>query len=167
MPANVVDIRNSRKHLTQSEIDARLSEQKKIERDKVKLCPPKYLKADETAFAYWKAIIKRMKSVTLLDDLDSETLAMYCQMLSRRDALSMIWRTGAEMASGMNDPMERMAITSTLDETLKRLEAQERLALQYAEKLGLTPSGRVRLAKKRAEERAVDPDADLYGDEGG
>ena len=39
--------------------------------------------------------------------------------------------------------------------------------LQYAEKLGLTPSGRVRLAQKRAQAAAgarADPDSDLYGD---
>ena len=37
--------------------------------------------------------------------------------------------------------------------------------LQYAEKLGLTPAGRVRLAQKRAAAaEAKDPDGDLFGD---
>ena len=47
------------------------------------------------------------------------------------------------------------------------MQSLERNILQYAEKLGLTPSGRVRLAQKRAQAAAgarADPDSDLYGD---
>lgn len=164
MPANVVDIRNIRKHLTNAEKQARLMEQNSMSREKVKLSAPKYIKDDDVANGYWKTTIKRMKTLTLLDDLDSETLAMYCQILSRRDMLSAGWREGMGAATQYEDPLMKLGAIGALDEMLRRLEAQERLALQYAEKLGLTPSGRVRLAKKRAEERAIDPDADLYGD---
>ena len=46
------------------------------------------------------------------------------------------------------------------------MQSLERNILQYAEKLGLTPSGRVRLAQKRAAAAAEnkDPDGDLFGD---
>jgi len=48
-----------------------------------------------------------------------------------------------------------------------KMQSLERNILQYAEKLGLTPSGRVRLAQKRAQAAAAaqaDPDGDLFGD---
>lgn len=54
-----------------------------------------------------------------------------------------------------------------LDAVSGKMQSLERNILQYAEKLGLTPSGRVRLAQKRAQaaaDAAADPDGDLYGD---
>ena len=54
---------------------------------------------------------------------------------------------------------------SKLDTLTGKLQALERNLLQYAEKLGLTPSGRVRLAQKRAQAAAEpEPDGDLFGD---
>ena len=53
---------------------------------------------------------------------------------------------------------------SKLDALTGKLQALERNLLQYAEKLGLTPSGRARLAQKRAQAAAPDPDSDLFGD---
>jgi len=166
MPANVVDISNAKGHYTKAEKNARISEQKNLTRASVKLVEPKHVKSDDAAHEYWKTTTKRMKGITLLDDLDSETLAMYCQILSRRDYLSAQWRQLLMAADEAESVDERIRCLDRADEILKRLESQERLALQYAEKLGLTPSGRVRLAKRRAEERPVDPEADLYGDGG-
>ena len=54
-----------------------------------------------------------------------------------------------------------------LDTVSSKMQSLERNILQYAEKLGLTPSGRVRLAQKRAQaaaEARADPDGDLFGD---
>ena len=53
-----------------------------------------------------------------------------------------------------------------LDAVSAKMQSLERNILQYAEKLGLTPSGRVRLAQKRAAAAAEsrDPDGDLFGD---
>ena len=54
-----------------------------------------------------------------------------------------------------------------LDAVSGKMQSLERNILQYAEKLGLTPSGRVRLAQKRAQaaaEARADPDGDLFGD---
>lgn len=61
---------------------------------------------------------------------------------------------------------ELIEAVSKLDTLNMRLQNQEKTVLQYAEKLGLTPSGRVRLAQKRAQAAAAEtePDADLYGD---
>ncbi len=166
MPANIVALENMRKHLTPAERAARAAAEQALTRTKVRLVAPKYIKDDPAALTYWRSIVRRMETITLLDDLDAEMLAAYCQILSRRDALSKSWREGTDAAKGCEDPALQLALIGRLDDTLKRLEAQERLAIQYAERLGLTPSGRVRLAKKRAEEKQLDPDDDLYGDGG-
>lgn len=144
MPANVVALENSRKHRTKAEKEARAIAEKAVSRQTVRLNPPKYLKDDEVALDYWKKTVKRMRGISLLDDVDTEMLAIYCQLLSRRDYL-----------------VSRFAEVPN-DDNLKNLQAQERIIVQYAEKLGLTPNGRARLAKKRAEERPVDPNADLF-----
>ena len=59
----------------------------------------------------------------------------------------------------------RSNTVSKLDTLNGKLQALDRNLLQYADKLGLTPTGRVRLAQKRAEKATdVEPDEDLYGD---
>lgn len=164
MPTNVVDIHNATGHFTNAQKTARAAAQQAVTRAKVRLTAPKPIREDAAAYGYWKSTLRRMRGITLLDDLDSEMLAMYCQILSRRDALSAIWQDGNRAVQAAGSVDQQLEMVRDLDDILKRLEAQERLAIQYAEKLGLTPSGRVRLAKRRAEEKAVDPEADLYGD---
>ena len=55
-----------------------------------------------------------------------------------------------------------------IDAVSAKMTTLEKTILQYADKLGLTPSGRVRLAQRRAAAAAaaaaMDPDGDLYGD---
>ena len=61
-------------------------------------------------------------------------------------------------------PDELVEAAAKLDALTGKLQALERSILQYAEKLGLTPSGRVRLAQKRAQAAESGPDDDLFGD---
>lgn len=61
-------------------------------------------------------------------------------------------------------PDQLVEAVGKLDSLNGKLQGLERNILSYAEKLGLTPSGRVRLAQRRAEAAAeVDPDGDLFG----
>ena len=64
------------------------------------------------------------------------------------------------------DPEAVADAVSKLDTLSGKMQSVERNILQYAEKLGLTPAGRVRLAQKRAAAaaEAKDPDGDLFGD---
>ena len=65
------------------------------------------------------------------------------------------------------DPEAASDAVAKLDAVSGKMQSLERNILQYAEKLGLTPSGRVRLAQKRAQTAAgarTDPDGDLFGD---
>lgn len=147
MATNVVSIENSRKHLTNAEKQARLQAESSFSRPKVSLRPPDRVKGDLVAFKYWRDTIKRMKGISLLDDLDTDMLAAYCVQSSVRDRLY-----DAMIQEGIAD-----------QDTVKLIQSQERLIISYANKLGLTPESRMRLAKKRAEEKTIDPDADMFG----
>ena len=153
MPNNVVSLSNLKKHMTAKEKKARATAEQAVTRDKVTLTMPDFLKDDAAATAYWDRIIKAMRGLCLLDDLDTDMLGVYCCQLSRHESLYALCN---QLMADDHD-QEATAI-------LLRIEGTERLLLAYAEKLGLTPSSRVRMAKKKAEERPVDPHADLFGD---
>ena len=162
-------------------------------RQRPKLKKPPFVSGNKRASAYWNQILKRMEGLALLDDLDSEMLAGYCSMLARRDQTTLLSNqlmerlgvTGAvdagaakrKVPEDMTDqeweasavppsltPEELIKAMSKLDTLTGKLQALERNLLQYAEKLGLTPSGRVRLAQKRAQAAEPEPDDDLFGD---
>lgn len=167
MPAKSKPVANMAKNLTKAEREAR--EQAEAEtlpaRTRVNLKAPAYVREDKAAAKYWRQTIKRMEGITLLDDLDTEMLAVYCTMLARRDDMSKLCRAVLDESSKDNpEPDTLLESIGKLDSLMTKLQGQEKAVLQYAEKLGLTPSGRVRLARKRAEERAVSDDDDLFGD---
>ena len=161
----------------------------------IKLKKPRLIAKNKTANSYWNQIVKRMDGLAILDDLDSEMLAGYCSMLARRDQTILLTnqlmqqlgvqgaleadvkKAPAKMSdaewedSGRTNPRmtpdELIEAVSKLDTLTGKLQSLERNLLQYADKLGLTPTGRVRLAQKRAEQasgKAAEPEDDLYGD---
>jgi Phage terminase, small subunit. len=76
------------------------------------------------------------------------------------------WEGSARKGAPAMTPDELIEAVSKLDTLTGKLQSLERNLLQYAEKLGLTPTGRVRLAQKRAAQ-STDPGSagdDLYGD---
>ena len=159
-----------------------------------KLKKPVIVSSSKRANAYWNQILKQMEGLALLDDLDATVLAGYCSMLARRDQTTLLigqlmdrlgvqgavedgtrrrrkdaalsdqeWEDSAKAAPALT-PDELVEAAAKLDALTGKLQALERNILQYAEKLGLTPSGRVRLAQKRAQAAAEEPDGDLFGD---
>ena len=141
MPANVKSLENQEKHLTKAEIEAReAAEAAYLPQRPARLKMPAAVKNDKAAAAYWRSILKRMAGTGILDDLDAEILGIHCLALSRRDRL---------------DPVG----------DLKALLALEKQVLSYADKLGLTPESRIRLARKHAA-KSADPTQidDLFGD---
>lgn len=149
-PGKVLD--NMTKHLTLAETAARAEAEGEL-LTHVELSPdkpPALLKGDAAARRYWAAILGRMDNVLLLDSLDTEVMAIYCTMLSRRDRLQRAGR-----AKGI-EPKDAAALST-------ELQKLEKSILSYAKDLGLTPAGRAQLARKRAAAVEVDPDADLYG----
>lgn len=169
MPTPPKALDNMAKKMSQAERQARADAEQDLmpDRSDIKLVPPSYIaRGDAKALKYWNSILERMEGISLLDDLDAEVLGVYCSMLSRRDATQAMYKRLLKESKAKDLSPETLAsIMGKLDSMLKQLQSQERTILQYADKLGLTPSGRVSLARKRSANVAVDsdPDADLYG----
>ena len=169
MPAKAKPLENQSKHLTKAEQKAREQAESDVMpvRPQLALKPPAYVKTDSKAKRYWLEIVRRMEGVSILDALDGEVLAVYCTMLSRRDAThQMFTKLLKESQAKDIDPELQAAILGKMDSLMTKLQGQERSILQYADKLGLTPSGRVHLAQKRAAQAAgeVGDDDDLFGE---
>lgn len=169
MPKPVKTLENMAKHMTKAEQSIRADAETATlpNRPSVKLKPPAYVRADKTAAKYWREILKRMEGISLLDDLDTEILGVYCAMLSRRDTTQALFAAVLDQSEAQElDGETRVAVLGKLDGLMAKLQGQERSILQYADKLGLTPSGRVHLARKRAAKAAGEAEEadDLFGD---
>lgn len=146
MAKNVKNLDNMTKHLTKKEREEREEASEKLKRAKVKLVAPDRVKRNPEAQAYWKKYVKMLKGMEVLDDVDADVLGRLCLMHARADRLQETIEEKDEM------PLD----------LISRIESTERNILAYAQKLGLTPESRARLAKKIAEKPAEDPDADLF-----
>lgn len=129
---------------------------------------PAIMTKNAAAGRYWKKVLERMDGLVILDDLDSDALGVYCVMMARYEQQCKILSLAAkQLKDAKGDPDGIADAVAKLDAVSGKMQSLERNILQYAEKLGLTPSGRVRLAQKRAQTAAgarTDPDGDLFGD---
>ena len=99
-----------------------------------------------------------MDGIGILDTLDANVLAIYCEKCARRDELQEFYRS--LRAKYQEDPE-----TATIKLMIKldaEIKGSEDAILTYASKLGLTPESRNRLAKRQAEQEEYDPDDDLF-----
>lgn len=169
MPPKAKRIDNMTKNMTLAEEQARAEAEAATipQRAELNIEPPDYVaKGDRPALRYWTQVLERIASanVELLDDLDSEVLGLYCSMLSRRDRTCKAYKRLASRSRAKNlDTSELLDIMAQMQDLDSQLRSQERLILQYADRLGLTPASRAGLAKKKAAEAADEPDADLFG----
>lgn len=117
------------KHYTIAEMEKRKAAADKMTRAIVKLKMPAFLKerACAPALKIWKEITKEGLEIGLFDNVDSRILADFC----RYQAL-------------LEEELERSFPNE------KKIDRLGKLALSYAEKLGLTPTARARLAVKQA-----------------
>lgn len=169
MPTQPKHTDNMAKHMTDSERAARAAADAVTIPDRggsVNLEQPAIMVGNATARKYWANILKRMDGLVILDDLDSDALGLYCVMMSRYEVQSRLFKKAvSELQKAKGDAEKVSEAVSKLDVASGRLQSLERNILQYAEKLGLTPSGRVRLAQRRAAQvKDVNDDSDLYGD---
>lgn len=169
MPTQPKRTDNMAKHMTDAEQDARAAADAVTIPDRgghVNLKQPAIMTGNATARRYWAAIVKRMEGLEILDDLDSDTLGLYCVMMARYEVQAKLFKKAAkELRAAEGDAEKVSEAVSRLDTASGRLQSLERNILQYAEKLGLTPSGRVRLAQRRAAQAMeAGADSDLYGD---
>ena len=142
MPTPPKRLDNMRKHLTNREKSARKEAEKGlIKTSAVRLRAPKWLSQD--ARKIWNRVKMQARRLELLDNLDTNALARYCDMQSRFEALA-----------------KRSLLT---DDQVKEMQAWGRMLVSQEEKLGLSPNARARLAKKKAEAEPVDAMEQLLG----
>lgn len=124
------------KHWTEAEVAARQEAADKLKRKKIVINPPNWLSANKDALAEWDQIMKDVAGIDLLDNLDAQMLAVYC------DALVQYRLVTVRSPKSTDD--------------IKELQAWARIISTYAEKLGFTPGARARLIKKHADEKKKD-----------
>lgn len=166
MSSAVKALENQTKHYTAAELEARAEAEASTMPDRGReadLAKP-VKGCTGSAATYWRAIVKRLDGVVLLDDLDREALGIYCQMLARRDRLNRL--CDKLLAAAVKEDASAMSAEATnkLDTLTTKLATLERNIMTYADKLGFTPQSRVRLAQKRAAAAAGDEDACFFGD---
>lgn len=169
MPTRTKALDNITKHLTREEITARQDAEERVMPSRMPAKPPRYIKSGSRERKIWDRILKSMAGYDILDVLDADTLGVYCSKQARweelaqeregiRDALVQL-REGS--ASYRADPAYTAALKS-LAVVSSELRDLENGLLTYATKLGLTPDGRARLARKLAEQQDQGPDDDLF-----
>lgn len=169
MPSAIKRSENMVKHLTQAQREARQLAEASLCPERgggPRLVKPAVMAGNAAAGRYWRKILARMDGLDLLDDLDSDALGVYCVMLARYETQCKLLAQAAQALDGVaGGPEEIAEAAGKLDAASGKMQSLERNILQYAEKLGLTPSGRARLAQKRAEQAVkLEPDGDLFGD---
>lgn len=123
------------KHWTAAQVAARKRAAEDLQRQEpIDLQPPTWLGADELIVWYWA--VDQAKDVKLFDNLDAETLALYCNAVVE-------YRRYAQRKRRTPD-------------SVKEQQAWARIITQLSEKLGFNPSARARLIKRKTDER---PDA--------
>lgn len=171
MPKAAMRLENMEKNLTAQERELRARAESEVLPDRgghVRLKPPPIMAGINGASGFWKRTLERMDGLAILDDLDSDTLGVYCVMMARyKQQCSLLNQAGKQLKAAGEDVDAVSAALAQIDAVSAKMTTLEKTILQYAEKLGLTPSGRIRLAQKRAAAAAEarnDPDGDLFGD---
>lgn len=171
MPTPPKALDNMSKNLTEEERQLRQQAEEGVIPDRgreSRMEKPAIMTKNAAAGRYWKKVLDRMDGLVILDDLDSDALGVYCVMMARYETQCRLLASASRaLKDAKSDPEAVADAVSKLDTVSGKMQSLERNILQYAEKLGLTPSGRVRLAQKRAQAAAdarSDPDGDLYGD---
>ena len=163
MPKETKTLNNMTKHLTNAEIEARAAVEEQILPARAIVRAPKSLRTDKAAKRYWKDTLERMDGLQILDVLDTDMLAVYCRMMSRHDDLLEEYGSIRARLEDEGLPSElRAGFDKALTAVCKQLKETENTILSYATKLGLTPDGRARLARRAAAETEEEEDSDLF-----
>lgn len=130
--------------MSKTERAARQAAEGQFSRKRVYLRAPAWLSDD--ARKIFETTKRQLRSLGLLDNTDAELLALYADAIARYQVT----------VKG-----EAWALDT---KTATAAQAWSRLALSYAEKLGISATGRARLAKKAAEQTPADDLEQLLDD---
>ena len=127
---------------------------------------------DSTVLAgYCSMLARRDETILLADNLMARmgvSEAVEAGKARKKPASAMTdeeWEMSSAAPPPELEPDDLLETVGKLNVLHGKLQSLDRTLLQYAEKLGLTPSGRVRLAQQRAKAAAEpEPDDDLFGD---
>ncbi len=158
MPTNPVSVdqmnvgkKSGGKHWTAAEVESRQKAAEGLKRKtKVSLRAPDWLSDD--ARKVWVRVRKQSAGLDILDNLDCELLAIYC------DAVVNYRLTSKHMVieDDNGDLLGK-------EEVIKLAQSWARVVAAYSDKLGLSPAARARLAKKRADEPLDDFESEFGG----
>ena len=138
------------KHWTESEVKARQKAAESVKRrDRVHLRVPEWL--GEDARKVWRRVVKQVQGLELLDNLDGEMLAIYCDAVARY----------RQTAMGLVE-LKRDGMPISEEDRIKSVQSWARIVAAYADKLGFTPAARARLVKRKADE-ILDEFEDNFG----
>ena len=141
------------KHWTKDEVERRAAAAQKLKRKKpVKMKIPFWL--DDAARQVWKKTMKDMAGFDILDKVDEEVLATYCDAVARYQEVTLKVREEGYTTINAQG-------TESVSPYVRAAQSYARIIMQYADKLGLNPNSRARLAKKLADNED-DPNADLF-----
>lgn len=176
MATRAKNLDNMTKHQTLAEIDSREAAEASLHGPDAILrkkdgkgsyrCPSSLGKE---ARIVWRDVLKRTEEVELLEDPDIHMLEIYCSMVARIATLrEEINKLETRLDEDLDDKeftaKDWLKVLQTMDSLQGKVLTLEKTALSYADKLGLTPSSRAHLARKRADAAIEeDPDGDLFG----
>lgn len=147
-----IGAKGSGKHWTEKEVkDREEAAQQFVRKKKKKLKIPEWLNDD--ARKVWRKTIKDMEEFEVLDKVDEDVLAAYCDAVEKHKAANeLIDIHGYTEVSASG--------TQVISAYVKMAQSYARLILAYSNKLGLNSESRVRLSKKTADQE--DENADLF-----
>lgn len=138
-------------HWTRAQVEARQVAAAGMKREHVVLRMPRWL--SKNARVVYRRICREIAELELLDNLDVDLLATYCDAIVQHRCASqgLIIRDadGNDLAS---------------EERIKIVQAWARLIASLADKLGFSPLARARLAKRKATPEAPSALAQLLDD---
>jgi P27 family predicted phage terminase small subunit len=144
MPTPPKTLENMKKHLTKAERAARQAAEGEVTRkNRPQLRCPKWL--DDDARKIFEETKKRLRGLEMLDSADTDMLGIYSDAVAK-------YRDASQRLSSTDED----GVLQTTEEDRKDCQAWSRIVAGYAEKLGLTPTARARLAKRKAEKQAPD-----------
>ncbi|MDB5053137.1 MAG: putative phage terminase, small subunit [Bacilli bacterium] len=147
-----IGVKGGGKHWTEQEVKDREEAAKQFQRKKKKkLKIPEWL--NDSARKVWRKTVKDMEEFEVLDKVDEDVLAAYCDAVEKHKA--------ANELIDVNGYTEMSASgTQVVSAYVKMSQSYARLILAYSNKLGLNSESRVRLSKKVADQE--DENEDLF-----
>lgn len=128
------------KHLTKSEFEERQAAEQKIKPKANRIRPPTWL--IEPALGEFKRIVKEMKELDVLTNVDVNVLAVYCDAVADYQECAMIIQTEGISMDYTNNDGHTNRVPHPLLSKKKQLSEQIK---SMAVELGLTPSARSKL----------------------